>query len=288
MTAQDRRRSGEFTADYQRQKARRDYESGLATIKIDPKRSALIVVDMIEEFTTPGLTPFWVPEATKMLPTVGSLIEACRKVGSPVIYTYYMFNPTNTDMNPWFREAWAPIDKIDGYEGPPLFTKESVDRAIKPDYGRDILIAKPSYGAFTNTSLDYILKNLGVDTAIVCGTMTNFCCGTTAREAQRERLQGGLRFRLQRHRRSSHPGCRTEDIEEGVCPRPLDGRDSRLAQWGGAVRRYEDRRRPGEVGRPSAVGSPGGTPMPERTFVMVPFAGTDRLLRGPTGLRRRQ
>ena len=184
MTAQDsRRRSGEFTAEYQRQKARRDYETGLASIKIDPKRSALIVVDMIEEFTTPGLTPFWVPEATKMLPTVGSLIEACRKVGSPVIYTYYMFNPTNTDMNPWFREAWAPIDKIDDYQGPPLFTRESVDRAIKPDYGRHILIAKPSYGAFTNTSLDYILKNLGVDTAIVCGTMTNFCCGTTAREA---------------------------------------------------------------------------------------------------------
>jgi nicotinamidase-related amidase len=183
MTAQNRRRPGEFTADYQLQKARRDYESGLASIKIDPKRSALIVVDMIEEFTTPGDTPFWVPEATKMLPRVRSLIDACRKVGAPVIYTYYAFNSTNTDMNPWFREAWAPIDKIDEYEGPPLFTKESVDPAIKPDYGRDILIAKPSYGAFTNTSLEYILKNRGVDTVIVCGTMTNFCCGTTAREA---------------------------------------------------------------------------------------------------------
>ena len=183
MTAQNRRRPGEFTIDYQLQKARRDYETGLASIKIDSKKSALIVVDMIEEFTTPGETPFWVPEATKMLPMVRSLIDACRKVGAPVIYTYYMFNSTNTDMNPWFREAWAPIDKIDDYEGPPLFTKESVNPAIKPDYDKDILIAKPSYGAFTNTSLDYILKNLGIDTVIVCGTMTNFCCGTTAREA---------------------------------------------------------------------------------------------------------
>jgi nicotinamidase-related amidase len=54
---------------------------------------------------------------------------------------------------------------------------------IKPDYERDYVIAKPSYGAFTNTTLDYILKNLGVDTVIICGTMTNYCCGTTARDA---------------------------------------------------------------------------------------------------------
>jgi len=181
--ASEKRKPGEFTADYQLLKARRDYETGLATIKIDPKKTALVVVDMIEEFTKPGSAPFWVPDATKILPLVKQLIDACRGAGSPVIYTYYTFNPTYTDMNPWFREAWAPIDKTEDYEGPPLFTKESVDPAIKPDYAKDILIAKPSYGAFTNTALDYILKNLGVDTVIVCGTMTNFCCGTTAREA---------------------------------------------------------------------------------------------------------
>ena len=181
--ASEKRKPGEFTVDYQLLKARRDYETGIATIKIDPKKTALVVVDMIEEFTKPGSAPFWVPDATKILPLVKQLIDACRAAGSPVIYTYYTFNPTYTDMNPWFREAWAPIDKTEDYEGPPLFTKESVDPAIRPDYTKDILIAKPSYGAFTNTALDYILKNLGVDTVIVCGTMTNFCCGTTAREA---------------------------------------------------------------------------------------------------------
>ena len=64
-----------------------------------------------------------------------------------------------------------------------LFTKETVDKAIAPDYSKDYVIAKPSYGAFTGTTLDYILKNLGVDTLIICGTNTNYCCGTTAREA---------------------------------------------------------------------------------------------------------
>lgn len=178
-----KRRLGEFTAEHQLEKAKRDYERGNASITIDPKKSSLLVVDMIDEFTKPNYAPFWVPEATRILPKVKTLVDRCRRAGVPVIYTYYKFNPTYTDMNPWFREAWAPIDKVEEYDGPPLFSKESIDRAIKPDYSKDILIAKPSYGAFTNTSLDYILRNLGVDTVIVCGTMTNFCCGTTAREA---------------------------------------------------------------------------------------------------------
>jgi nicotinamidase-related amidase len=178
-----KRKLGEFNADYQLQRAKKDYESGVAKIKVDAKKSALIVVDMIEEFTKPEYAPFWVPDATKMLPLLQELIVSCRRLGVPVIYTYYAFNPSGTDMNPWFRDALAPIDDVDDYEGPPLFTKESVDPAIKPDYSKDILIAKPSYGAFTNTSLDYILRNLGRDTVIVSGTMTNYCCGTTAREA---------------------------------------------------------------------------------------------------------
>ncbi len=183
MTVQSKRKPGDFTRDYQLEKARRDYATGLASIRIDPRKSALVVVDMIDEFTKPGEAPFWVPDATRILPLVRDLIDASRRAGTPVIYTYYTFNQTNTDMNPWFREGWAPIDKVDDYDGPPLFTRETVDAAIKPDYGKDILIAKPSYGAFTNTPLDYILRNLGVDTVIVCGTMTNYCCGTTAREA---------------------------------------------------------------------------------------------------------
>jgi len=47
----------------------------------------------------------------------------------------------------------------------------------------EVVIYKPSYGAFYDTALETILKNLGKDTVIICGTLTNFCCGTTARQA---------------------------------------------------------------------------------------------------------
>jgi nicotinamidase-related amidase len=44
------------------------------------------------------------------------------------------------------------------------------------------VIFKPSYGAFYDTPLETILRNLDRHTIIVVGTLTNFCCGTTARQ----------------------------------------------------------------------------------------------------------
>jgi nicotinamidase-related amidase len=47
----------------------------------------------------------------------------------------------------------------------------------------DLVILKPSYGAFYDTPLETILKNLNKDTVIICGTLTNLYCGATARQA---------------------------------------------------------------------------------------------------------
>lgn len=44
------------------------------------------------------------------------------------------------------------------------------------------MILKPSYGAY-DTPLETILRNLDRDTVIICGTLTNYCCGTSARQA---------------------------------------------------------------------------------------------------------
>jgi nicotinamidase-related amidase len=47
----------------------------------------------------------------------------------------------------------------------------------------EIVVHKSSYGAFFETPLETILKNLGKDTVIISGTLTNYCCSTTARQA---------------------------------------------------------------------------------------------------------
>jgi nicotinamidase-related amidase len=53
----------------------------------------------------------------------------------------------------------------------------------------EIVIFKPSYGAFYDTPLETILKNLAKSTVVICGTLTNFCCGTTARQAYERGFQ---------------------------------------------------------------------------------------------------
>src|SRR5262249_50766620 len=53
----------------------------------------------------------------------------------------------------------------------------------------EVIIHKGSYGAFYDTPLETILKNLNRDTIVICGTLTNFCCGTTARQSYERGLK---------------------------------------------------------------------------------------------------
>src|SRR5712671_1203536 len=47
----------------------------------------------------------------------------------------------------------------------------------------DIILAKPHIGSFQATELETILRARGIDTVLIGGIATNFCCDTTAREA---------------------------------------------------------------------------------------------------------
>jgi hypothetical protein len=46
------------------------YENGAADFPLDADRSALLVIDMQDEFVKSGWTPYWVPAATRMVPRV--------------------------------------------------------------------------------------------------------------------------------------------------------------------------------------------------------------------------
>jgi nicotinamidase-related amidase len=146
----------------------------------------LLVIDMQEEFVKSGWTPYWVPEATRMVPRLAAFVARCRELDVPVIYTAFARTHRNLDRprsgafmpnrylsregsEEWFRE---------GRIGPEL--------APRPE---DVVIFKPSYGAFYDTPLETILRNLDRDTIIVAGTLTNFCCGTTARQGYERGFQ---------------------------------------------------------------------------------------------------
>src|SRR5436190_7350997 len=84
-----RPRLGEFSEDWVRERGRRLYEEGEAKIDLDPAATALIVVDMIDEFVKPHWSPYWVPQATAAVPRLRRVIDAFHDAELPVIYLAY-------------------------------------------------------------------------------------------------------------------------------------------------------------------------------------------------------
>jgi nicotinamidase-related amidase len=166
--------------------ARDAYESGDARFEIVAARSALLVIDMQDEFVRPGSTPFWIPEATRMAPRLAGLVAGCRRLAVPVCYTafarthHYLDRPRSGAAMP---NRYPHCGSDAGGSGDSPIWHELEPR---PD---EVVILKPSYGAFYDTPLETILRNLGRDTVIITGTLTNFCCGTTARQAYERGFQ---------------------------------------------------------------------------------------------------
>jgi nicotinamidase-related amidase len=157
------------------------YARGRARFELEAERCALLVIDMQDEFVAPNRTPFWVPEATRQVPRMRMLIEACRRVDVPVVFT--LFSDSHQFLDRPFVAPHMP-NRLPELETPhdDWFQGSRIWHELEPR-ADEVIIKKPSYGAFFETPLQTILHNLGKDTVVITGTMTNYCCGMTARQA---------------------------------------------------------------------------------------------------------
>jgi nicotinamidase-related amidase len=155
------------------------YKMGDVKFDIKPDNCSLIVIDMQDEFVKPEWTSSWIPEATRQVPKIKRLIDHCRKKNIPVIYT--AFNNTHALKDRSKTGELMPNRYPQLGSDPMWFKNGEIWHEIIPKEN-EIVIYKPSYGAFYDTPLETILRNLGKDTIIICGTLTNYCCGTTARQ----------------------------------------------------------------------------------------------------------
>jgi hypothetical protein len=69
---------GSFTEEIITAEASRQYEHGAARMEVTPGQTALVIVDMIDEFVRPNWTPYWIPEATAQVPAIRAVSEALR------------------------------------------------------------------------------------------------------------------------------------------------------------------------------------------------------------------
>ncbi len=155
------------------------YESSNPDFPIDPGKTALLVIDLQEGFVAEGAR-MWTPENLRILPRVKVLIERCRMLGIPIIFTEHAHDDSGRDKGlMWDVPLNQPIKygalRI-GAEDVPTYHE------IAPEPGEKI-IQKHRYSAFFDTDLHTYLRGCDVDTVIITGCMTNYCCGATARDA---------------------------------------------------------------------------------------------------------
>ena len=151
---------------------------------IDPRRTALLVIDMQNYFVKPGHQSE-VPLAREIVPNINRLAAELRRRGGHVVW----IRNTTADT----RESWSNYHDY-------LQTPERSERRLKSmDIGadgyeywhlndirpEDAQVTKKRYSAFLQGSSDIErhLRDRGIDTVLITGTATNVCCESSARDA---------------------------------------------------------------------------------------------------------
>jgi nicotinamidase-related amidase len=137
----------------------------------------LLVIDIQQEyFKADGPAAF--PSAELILPNVNRLIQSFRDAERAIIFVQHMNRADGSDVGR-MGDFGAPDDQDAFIEGTP-----EVEFVSELDYRfGDIVVIKRRYSSFLNTDLESILRTLGVNSVVITGLMTSFCCETTARDA---------------------------------------------------------------------------------------------------------
>jgi biuret amidohydrolase len=166
-----------------------DAEPG--SIAIDPKRTAIVMIDMQRDFLEPGgfgeTLGNDVSLLAKAVKPAKALLTWARKLGMLVVHTREGHRPDMADAPPAKVERGAPSMRIGdpGAMGRILIRGEAghdIIPELAPLEGEPV-VDKPGKGAFYATDLQTILQNRGIQNLIVGGVTTEVCVHTTVREA---------------------------------------------------------------------------------------------------------
>jgi ureidoacrylate peracid hydrolase len=151
---------------------------------LDPRRSALLVIDMQSAFLAPG-APLEVPAARAIVAPLNRLAGELRRRGVPVIWVTHENRQDGGDWAGFFDAFVAPGKRA---EAAAALAPGSDLQKLFPGLETapaDLRVAKNRYSALIpgSSSLESILKEKAIDTVLLAGTKTNVCCECTARDA---------------------------------------------------------------------------------------------------------
>jgi ureidoacrylate peracid hydrolase len=152
---------------------------------LDPAKTALVVVDMQNAFMMPGVAHSECKMAPSIVPNINRLAQAVRATGGKVVWIQTAFTEESL-------ESWSVFH---GMALPARIEKriEALSRGSKgyelwaglEVMAEDLIVEKLRFSAFIqgSSNLAQVLREHGLDTVLITGTVTSVCCESTARDA---------------------------------------------------------------------------------------------------------
>lgn len=149
---------------------KKDWKEGK---KLDHQKTALLLIDLQNEGGTSNVAGM-----DQILRNTALLIKSCREMDIPILYTRHI--------NRGDAIGLANKEPLND-QGEPLYYHDKTDSIeiadlIKPE-PQDIIIDKYRYSGFYESSLDLMLKSLGVEHLIIGGVLTDVCVLSTVMDA---------------------------------------------------------------------------------------------------------
>ena len=157
---------------------------------IVPKRTALMIIDMQyldahrdygmgadakKQGVTAKYDYYFQQLDQVVVPNIKRLLATCRNTGIEIVY------PRIASMVKDCRDVSIEHRRINLLAPAGSRESEILDE-IKP-LENELVITKGASGVFNSTAIDQILRNLGVDTLLMTGVVTNYCVETAVRDA---------------------------------------------------------------------------------------------------------
>jgi nicotinamidase-related amidase len=151
---------------------------------LDYDRYALLVVDMQNGFCHPdGSFPRIGRGLEGAMEAVGNAavaVRQARRAAIPVIFTRHVYRPGRPDEGPALVRNSPELAGVSGLANGTWDAEICAELDYSPE---EPAVDKVRFDAFQWTSLEPLLRGLGVTALMICGVVTNICVETTARSA---------------------------------------------------------------------------------------------------------
>ncbi len=136
------------------------------------KETALMIIDMVRDFTDPNGKVYY-PDNAKIMPKVQEMLQFCREHDMLIIFLQHRHRKDKYDKN---LVNMRP-NCIEGSGG------EDIDPRLPVDPVKDYVIQKRRYSGFFGTDLDLVLRENHIKNILIAGTKTNCCVRATVTDA---------------------------------------------------------------------------------------------------------